>query len=86
MDVTGQGIVDFEATEPPETRLVGYLRGERANGTNALVCVYRDGPDFRLSDAEGSITCLPSVVDIESVKREATRVYRIWRWVFEPSH
>lgn len=85
MDVTGEEIVDSEATEPPETRLVGYLHGERANGTNALVCVYRDGLEFRLSDAERSITCLPSVVDIEGVKLEATRVYRIWRWVFEPS-
>ena len=85
MDVIDQEIVDFEATQPPESRLVGYLHGERANGTNALVCVYRDGPDFRLSNTEGSITCLPSVVDIEGVKREATRIYRIWRWVFEPS-
>lgn len=77
---------DIGGAEPvPETesRLLGYLHGERPDGSVALVCVYRDGLDFRLSDAEGSVTCLPSVTDLAGVKDEATRRYRIWRWVFE---
>ena len=68
-----------------ESRLLGYLHGERSDGSITLVCVYRDGLDFRLSDAEGSVTCLPSVTDLAGVKDEATRRYRIWRWVFQPA-
>lgn len=71
--------------EPLELLLLGYLHGEQVDGLYVVVGLFREGDDFRLTSAGRSHTCLPSVEDIEGVKREAFHVYGIWRWVFEPN-
>jgi len=69
----------------PAMTLLGYLHGERVDGTYLVVAVFRVGEDIRLSSPEGSHTCLPSVEDIEGAKSEALQVFGIWRWVFQPA-
>jgi len=69
---------------PRKEPLIGYLRGEYANGAEALISVYKAGRTYRLSGPGAPHLCHPSIRDIEEVKREAFHVYGVWRSVFEP--
>ena len=74
-------IADAAATS---RRLVGYLHGEHPRGAYLVVGVYRDGENYWLTSAGRSDLCLPSTKNIDDVKREAFRLYDIFRWVFQP--
>ena len=69
----------------PAMALLGFLHGERVDGTYLLVAVFRVGEEIRLTSSDVSHSCLPSVEDIEGAKREALQVFGIWRWVFQPA-
>lgn len=66
-----------------EQRL-GYLRGNAADGTAAVVSVSKIGRDYQIGYGNRDHLCHPSVRDIEGVKREALLVFHIQNPVFEP--
>jgi hypothetical protein len=60
---------------PRKERLIGYLRGEYANGLSTVISVYKAGAGYRLGGPGRPHLCHPSVRSIEAVKREAFHVY-----------
>lgn len=68
---------------PMEQRL-GYLRGDTADGTAAVVSVSKIGYDYRIGYGNRDHLCHPSVRDIEGVKREALLVFHVQNMIFEP--
>ncbi len=69
---------------PRREPLLGYLRGTYANGSPALVSVYKAGRGYRLSGVGSDHLCHPSVRNIEAVKREAFHVYGVDIAEFDP--
>lgn len=69
---------------PRREPLLGYLRGEYANGSPAIVSVYKAGRTYRLDGPGRPHLCHPSVRGIEAVRREAFHVYGIDNSRFEP--
>ena len=66
-----------------EELLIGCLRGEYATGMPAVVRVYKIGERFRINGPGRPHLCDSSVKDIEEIKREAFKIYRIWNSEFE---
>lgn len=65
-------------------QLVGYLRGQLADGSEAIVRVSKIGKDYRIGHDFKEHLCHPSIRNIESVKRELFLVFNVRNAVFEP--
>jgi hypothetical protein len=63
--------------------MIGRLHGETADGTPAMVHVYKSGRNYRIAYGLERHLCHPSVRGIETVKREAMHVFGIKNATFD---
>lgn len=63
---------------------LGYLRGQTADGAEAMVRVSKIGRDFRIGYGDRSHLCHPSVRNIEAAKRETFLVFHVRASEFLP--